>query len=150
MAKFSFRLQNVLNLKVRLEDQQRNVFAAAQKKLNEEEEKLNNLYLRKESYEEKGRQMREKTLHLQDILENETAITRVKEYIEDQKARVRLQEKKVEDERAKLVEMIKERKMYERLREKAFENYLEEEKHTEGVENDEHNSYVYGVRGANG
>ena len=38
--------------------------------------------------------------------------------------------------------------MYERLRERAFEAYLEEEKHSEGVMSDEHNSYVYGIREA--
>ena len=41
---------------------------------------------------------------------------------------------------------MKEKKMYERLREKAYDTYLEEEKHDEGVINDEHNSYVYGTK----
>ena len=148
MAKFSFRLQSVLNLKTRLEDQQRNVFAQARKRLDEEEEKLRKLNVRLEAYEEEGRRMRESSLHVMDILENENAIIRVKEYIDEQKAQVRLCEKRLEEERVKLVEMMQERKMYEKLREKAFEEYLEEEKHTESVLNDEHNSFVYGVREA--
>ena len=146
MAKFSFRLQSVLNLKVRLEEQQRNNFSAARKRLDDEEEKLKALYERKDFYEEEGRAMRDKVLNIQDILDNETAIIRVKEYIDEQKAQVRLAEKRLEEERVKLVEMMKERKMYERLREKAFEEYLEEEKHDEGVVNDEHNSFVYGAK----
>lgn len=146
MAKFVFRLQSVLNLKKRLEEQQRNAFAAAKKRLDEENEKLASLYIRLEEFEEEGRQMRDKSLKVRDILDNGEAIIRVREYIEEQKAQVRLCEMKVEEEREKLVEMMRERKMYERLREKAFEEYVEEEKREEGVINDEHNSYVYGTQ----
>lgn len=145
MAKFKFRLQSVLNLKLRLEEQQKNVFAATAKRLREEEEKLENLYKRLEDYEEEGRRQRESSLHIMDILENEEAIIRIKEYIEEQKAQVRLWEQRLEEERQKLVEMMQERKTYEKLREKAFDEYLAEEKHEEGVTNDEHNSYVYSV-----
>ena len=146
MAKFTFRLQSVLNIKIRLEDQQRNVFSQAKRRLEEEEEKLVMLNGRLSFYEEEGRKQRENALVVRDILSNEEAIYRVKEYIEDQKATIRLYEQKLEEERDKLVEMIRERKTYEKLREKAFEEYLEEEKHAEGVSNDEHNSYVYGVK----
>lgn len=146
MAKFSFRLQSILNLKLRLEDQQRNVFAAAKRALDEEEDKLNMLYVRLSSYEEEGRRLRDKTLVVRDLIDNEHAISLVKDYIEDQKAQVRLAEAKLEDERLKLVEMIKERQTYEKLREKAFEEFLEAQKHEEGVANDEHNSFVYKVR----
>ena len=148
MARFRFRLQSVLDIKLRLEEQQRNAFAAANKRLQEENDKLDELYARKESLEEEGRRLRDSTLKIQDIIENEEAIARIKDFIEDQKAQVRLWEMKVEEERVKLVDMITERKMYERLREKAFDDFLEEEKHSEGVENDEHNSFVYGTNSA--
>ena len=146
MAKFSFRLQSILNLKIRLEDQQRNAFAAAKRALDEEEDKLNMLYSRLDSYEEEGRRLRDETLVIRDLIDNEHAISLVKDYIEDQKAQVRLAEARLEDERLKLVEMIKERQTYEKLREKAFEEFLETEKHEESVANDEHNSFVYKVR----
>lgn len=148
MAKFTFRLQNILNLKVRLEQQQKNAFAAARKRLDEEEEKLNNLYKRLEGYEEEGRLMRSETLHIQKIIENETAIDKVKDYIEDQKAQVRLAEMRLEEERVKLVEAMRERKTYEKLRENAFAEWQESEKHDETVINDEHNSFVYKVKEA--
>ena len=146
MARFVFRLQSVLNLKTRLEEQQRNAFAAARRRVDEEEEKLNNLYGRLSFYEDEGRAMLSDTLHIRDIIDNENAIVIVKAYIEDQKVALSLAEQKLEEEREKLVEAMKEKKMYERLREKAFETYLEEEKHDEGVINDEHNSYVYGTK----
>ena len=147
MAKFSFRLQGILNLKVRLENQQRNVFSQAKKQLDEEEEKLNRLKLRRAEYEEEGRSLREKALNVQDLLENVNAIERMNEYIDEQTARVIMAEREVEKERAKLVEMMQERKMYERLRERALEEYFENEKHEEGVINDEHNSFVYSATG---
>lgn len=145
MAKFKFRLQSVLNIKIRLEDQQRNVFAQTSKRLQDEEEKLNDLFGRQEFYREEGRKLRNKSLNIQDIIENQTALERIKEYIEEQQANVKLWEMKLEEERVKLVEMMKERKTYEKLREKAFEEFLEEEKHSESVSNDERNSYVYGI-----
>lgn len=148
MAKFTFRLQTVLNLKVRLEQQQKNAFATARRRLDEEEEKLNNLYIRLDGYEEEGRVMRSETLHIQDILDNETAIDKVKDYIEDQKAQVRLAEMKLEEERVKLVEAMRERKTYEKLRENAYAEWQESEKHEETVINDEHNSFVYKVKEA--
>lgn len=146
MAKFSFRLQSILNLKLRLEDQQKNAFAAARHALDIEEEKLNMLYGKLSDYEEEGRALRDETLVIRDLIDNENAISIVKDYIEDQKAEVRLAEKKLEEERLKLVEMMRERQTYEKLREKAFEEYLENEKHEEGVLNDEHNSFVYKTR----
>lgn len=146
MAKFQFRMQSVLNLKMRLEEQQRNAFAAAKKRLDEETDKLYALYARKEGYEQQGREMREEALHIQDIIDNENAIARMKEYIEAQIKVIADCEKVVEAERQKMVEMMQERKTYERLREKAFEQFIEDEKHEEGVINDEHNSYVYGTK----
>ncbi len=139
-------MQSVLNLKMRLEEQQRNAFAAAKKRLDEETDKLYALYARKEGYEQQGREMREEALHIQDIIDNENAIARMKEYIEAQIKVIADCEKVVEAERQKMVEMMQERKTYERLREKAFEQFIEDEKHEEGVINDEHNSYVYGTK----
>ena len=146
MAKFVFRLQSVLTLKSRLEEQQRNAFATARRRVDEEEEKLNNLYGRLSFYEDEGRRMlTEDSLHVRDIIDNEHAINTVKDYIEDQKLAVQKAEELLEIERLKLVDAMKERRTYERLREKAYDDYLEEEKRAEGIVNDEHNSYVYGM-----
>ena len=146
MAKFVFRLQSVLTLKSRLEEQQRNAFATARRRVDEEEEKLNNLYGRLSFYEDEGRRMlTEESLHVRDIIDNEHAISTVKDYIEDQKVALKRAEDLLEIERVKLVEAMKDRRTYERLREKAYDDYLEEEKRAEGIINDEHNSYVYGM-----
>lgn len=150
MAKFVFRLQSVLNIRVRLEEQQKLNFAAAGKRLREEEEKLAELFGRKEAYEEEGRILRGKNLQVREIIENEEAIARIKEYIAEQTLRVKKAEQLLEEERVKLVDAMRERKTYEKLREKAFEEFVAEENHKEGVENDEHNSFVYGQRQLDG
>ena len=146
MARFVFRLQSILNIKLRLEEQQKLDFAAARRRLDDEELKLAGLMDRLSFYEEEGRRLRDSNLVLQDILDNEESIVRIKEYIVDQRKAVKRAEDALEEERIKLVEAIKERKTYERLREKAFEEFMAEENHKEGVENDEHNSFVYSRR----
>ncbi len=150
MARFVFRMQSVLDIKARLEEQQRMNLAAAQKTLNEEEEKLNALYIRLDYYEEEGRSLRDNSLVVRDIIDNETSIARIREYIDEQKKCVLRAQKAVDDERMKLVDAMRERKTYEKLREKAFEAFVAEENHKEGVENDEHNSFVYGKRQLDG
>ena len=47
MAKFKYRMQSILNVKMKLEVQAKQEFALAQAALNREEEKLNRLAARK-------------------------------------------------------------------------------------------------------
>ena len=93
MAKFIYRMQNILNLKTKLEEQQKMEFAAARKRLDEEEEKLNLLFRRKANYEEEGRRLREDSLNVQDILDNRNALIQMDDYIAFQ----RIQVSKAED-----------------------------------------------------
>ena len=58
MAKFIYRMQSILDIKEKMVDQAKMEFAAARMRLNEEEEKLQNLILRKTAYEEQGRKGR--------------------------------------------------------------------------------------------
>ena len=130
MSKFVYRMQNILNLKYKLEDQAKMEFAAARRRLTEEEEKLELLYRRKDSYEEEGRRLREDALAVMDILENRNAILQMEDFIELQK----------------LQEVMQERKVQEKLREKAFEAFVKEENAKESKEIDELVSYTYGQR----
>ena len=54
MAKFKYRMQSILNVKMKLEVQAKQEFASAQAALNREEEKLNRLAARKKDYEEEA------------------------------------------------------------------------------------------------
>lgn len=146
MAKFIYRMQNILNLKLKLEEQQKMEFAAARKRLDEEEDKLNLLFRRKEDYEEEGRRLREDNLNVQDILDNRNALLQMDEYIAFQRMQVAKAEAELEKERQKLQEAVQERKIQEKLRENAFEVFIKEENAREGKEVDELVSYTYGQK----
>lgn len=149
MAKFVFKLQSVLNIKKQLEEQQRMELAAASKRLYDAKEYMDSLRERLLNYEEYGRVIQKDALNVTELKENRYAIARVNEYISEQENVIADLEAKLEFERSKLVNAIKERKMYEKLRENALEEFSEELNHAESIENDEHNSFVYGAAGRN-
>lgn len=119
-------------------------FAAARMHLDEEEEKLQVLFDRKESYENKGRELRKSSLKVPDILENRDAIAVMDEFIFLQKRQVKLAEDELEAARLKLQLARQETRTQERLREKAFEVFIHEENVKEAKEVDELTSYTHG------
>ena len=144
MARFRYRMQSILDIKNKMETQARMEFGLAQRKLQEEEGKLSNLRMRKTSYEEKAKELLRDALKVREIIDTQTAIKRMEEYIEDQLKAVHLAETQVEKARVKLVEVMQERKTHERLKEKAYENFQQEEKASESKEIDQLTSYTYG------
>jgi flagellar FliJ protein len=145
MAKFIFRMQSILNIKHKLEEQAKMEFAQARRRLDEEEARLAALFQRKEDYLEEGRRLRGDKLHVQDIKDNKNFILTIDGYIDLQRLAVRQAEADLETARIKLNEAIKERKTYERLREKAFEEFIKEENAREAKEVDELTSYKHAV-----
>ena len=133
-------------IKNQMENQAKMEFGRAQRKLLEEEERLQKLFDRKESYLEEGRKLRLHALKVQSLRDNEYAVARMEEYIEAQKEAIRRAEQKVEEARQKLQEVMQERKMQEKLREKAFEQFVAEENSKESKEVDELTSYTYGQK----
>lgn len=144
MAKFKYRMQSILKVKKKLEEQAKNEFAAARAALNEEEEKLEQLKKRKEVYEEEGRALREDTLNIMDIIENKEALLRMDEFIADQQLNVKRAEDRMEEARLVLQTAMQESKTQEKLREKAFDQFRKEENARESREIDELVSYTYG------
>ena len=146
MAKFKYRMQSILEIKKKLEEQAKNEFAAARAALNEEEEKLEQLNKRKEAYEEEGRALREDTLNIMDIIENKEALLRMDEFIAEQQLNVKRAEDRMEEARLALQTAMQESKTQEKLREKAFEQFMKEENARESREIDELVSYTYGTK----
>ena len=142
MAKFRYRMQSILEIKKKLEEQAKNEFAAARAALNEEEDKLEQLKKRKEAYEDEGRALRENTLNIMDIIGNKEALLRMDEFIADQQLK-RAQDR-MEKARLALQSAMQESKTQEKLREKAFEQFVKEENKRESKEIDELVSYTYG------
>lgn len=146
MARFRYRMQSILDIKMKLETQAKQEFAAAKAVLDTENEKLLALKARKSSYEEKAKALLKGTLKLQEIADNKEAILKMDEYISAQLLQIKLAEKKLETARNRLKEVMQDRKMHEKLKEHAFEEFLAEEKKQEGKEVDELTSYTYGQR----
>lgn len=147
MAKFRYRMQSILNIKYQFETQAKMEVGRAQMHLNEEQDKLQNLIDRKAAYLEEGRQIRKKALKVNDLRDNRNAMLIMDELIAAQRFEVRKAEKALEAARAKLTQIMQERKMHEKLKEKALVQFLEEEKAAEAKVVDELTSYTYGQRG---
>lgn len=146
MARFRYRMQSILDIKLKMETQAKQEFAEARMKLDQEEERLAALRERRENYERRAREQLVGVLNCRDMAENKEALLRMDEYIARQLLQVREAEKRLEQAREKLAEVMKERKSHESLKEKAFEQFLLDEKKQEGKEVDELTSYVYGQR----
>ena len=71
MSKFIYKLQNVLNLKLKMEGQAKEAFSTARMALDEEEEKLQILKDRKRGYEDRARVLLSGTLDMLEIEPNE-------------------------------------------------------------------------------
>jgi flagellar FliJ protein len=147
MARFVYRMQSVLNIKLQTENQTKMEFAVAQAELNEQLDLLEEYIKRKENYLKEAEELRnEERLKLQDILDNQYATAQMDSMIKHQAGVVKQYEARVEKVRVKLTRNILERKMQETLRDRAFAEFLEEQKQEEAKENDQRTSFTYGKR----
>lgn len=146
MARFRYRMQSVLNIKMKMETQAKQAFGMAKAKLDEEQEKLELIKQRKAAYEEEARQLLQNDLKVREILDAKSAILRMDEYLVEQQKQVALAEAEMEKARDNLKEVMIERKTQETLREKAFNEYMQEENRAESKQIDQLTSYTYGQK----
>ncbi|MGP1433147.1 MAG: flagellar export protein FliJ [Catonella sp.] len=145
MAKFKYGMQNILDLKSKLEEQQKMALATARINLNDEEDRLNGLYLRKQDYENKLRASYKDKLDVNAIKRGALAYESMDYFIGLQKIEVKKAEGKVKIEQDKMVEAMKERKIQEKLKEKAFGKFIKEMNAEEAKLVDELVAYKYGT-----
>lgn len=69
MAKFTYRMQNILDIKIKLENQAKIAYATASRQLAEEQEKLREILMRRAGYERKSKELVNGTLDIQEIRE---------------------------------------------------------------------------------
>lgn len=146
MAKFLYRMQNILNLDEKLEEQAKMEYATQQMVLNEEEEKEQQLKDRRAAYEEEARRLREESLKVRDMIANANAISIMGGMIEEQHGAVKKEEEKLEAKRQALEEAMKDRKTQEKLKEKAFEDFKMDLAMEESKQIDQLTSYTFGIR----
>ena len=148
MAKFVYRMQSIVDIKYKLEEQERTAYSIANGKLAEENQKLQTLLIRRAGYERRAKELAVGTIDVQSIQENKRAIDTMKSLIREQMMQVHIAEKNVELARKRLNDVMVERKVQEKLREKAFEEFKVEVAAKEAQEVDELTSFTYATREA--
>lgn len=143
MAKFIFKMENILEVKRKLEDQAKSEYASALAVLDEEQQRLALLEQQREGYKERLTSMMTASLKIDQIKTLEDAVEVMKYRIREQMVRVQDAEIKAERARLALQEAMVERKTYEKLKEKAFEEFKLEINAQEKKEVDELVSFTY-------
>ncbi len=143
MKKFRYSMENLLQVKGKLEDQAKITYGAARLRLTQEEEKLGQMKLRRNSFVEELRRLRSTRLDLPKIKQCEQATWIMDQNIKQQMTVVRNAAHRLEIARIRLNDAMVERKTQERLKESAFEAYLLELDSEEQKEVDELNSFNY-------
>ena len=146
MAKFFYKMQNILDIKEKLETQARNDYAVANAALAEEEDKLLALQRRRDEYELKLKDVCNGRLVLTDITEAADAVEIIKYHIRLQEVNVERARRQVDITRNKLQEAMQETKIQNKLKENAFEEFKRELIVEEMKEVDELTSYTYGQK----
>lgn len=143
MARFNYKLQSVLDIKQKLESQEKIAFGLAAAKLQEEQKTLQKLMIQKAGYDKQARMLVEGNINVLEINACRRTIEIMKTRIRTQMLEVHKAEKQLEVVRQRLNEVMIERKTYEKLREKKFEEFKQELLYEEKKEVDELVSYTY-------
>ncbi len=146
MKGFKFRLQSLLNVKEKFEQQAKIVFGEETAKLKQEEDKLESLYKSKEDVLEKQRDSFTGTIDIHSFNEYRNYSLKLDQVIANQVEAVEVQRKKTEEAKQKLSDIIKERKTLEKLREKEVEEFKKEIQLAEDKQVDELVTYKFGTR----
>ena len=145
MAKFVYRMQNILDIKVKLEDQAKIAYGLASRRLSEEQEKLQAILIRRTGYERQAKELAGGRLDLAKIRECRRAIDVMKSMQRTQMMNVHAAERALDQAKRELDRIMIERKTQEKLRERAFDEFRQELSRAESKEIDELVSYNYHV-----
>ena len=146
MARFRYKLQNILSIKEKMETQAKQSFADAKRKLDAENEALEALLTRKREIELHAVEILKGDLDMHEIEDTQMARIIIDQKIAEQRTNVSKAETALENARSQLEEAVKERKTHEKLKEKQFDEFIREENRTESKTIDELTTYTYGQK----
>ena len=146
MARFRYKLQNILSIKEKMETQAKQSFADAKRKLDFENETLEALLARKREIEQHAVEILKGNLDMHEIEDTQMARIIIDQKIAEQRTNVSKAETALENARSQLEEAVKERKTHEKLKEKQFDEFIREENRTESKTIDELTTYTYGQK----
>ena len=84
MAKFVYRMQNILELKKKIEEQEKANFGMATARFNEEQRKLRELMIRQAGYERQLKELSVGNIDIKEIKTCKNAISSMKVALRDQ------------------------------------------------------------------
>ncbi|MBQ3030822.1 MAG: flagellar export protein FliJ [Agathobacter sp.] len=146
MAKFKYRMQNILDVKLKLESQAKITYGIANQKYMAEQQKLQEIVLRRNNYEKAWKECMTGTIDVRQVAHARADVNTMKTLMRRQMMEVHKAELELEDARRALNEVMQERKMHEKLKERAFEQFQQELKAEESKEIDQLVSYTYGKK----
>ncbi len=126
MAKFVYRMQNILDIKYKLEDQAKASYIQAKKYFDEQSAILKSLMDIKEDYEKQLVAAMNSSLDIRKIKELNNAVDVMTAKIEEQKKNVIKAYKRLNAAKEVLSKYMIERKTHEKLRDNEFEEFLKE------------------------
>ncbi|MBU5333396.1 MAG: flagellar export protein FliJ [Anaerocolumna aminovalerica] len=143
MTKFIYKMESILQIKYKMEEQAKTAYGNAHAKLINEQKKLEELVNKRQYYEDKLTNLMHSKLKLLDIKQCENDIEIMKYYIKLQQIEVKKAEQQLEAARIRLNDAMVERKTHENLKEKAFEAFMLEYEAEQRKEIDELVSFQY-------
>ncbi len=146
MARFRYKMQNILSIKEKMETQAKQSFADAKRRLDAELEALEDLLARKREIEKHAVEVLQGDLDMHDIEDSQMARIIIDQKIAEQRVNISRAEIALENARSQLEEAVKERKTHEKLKEKQFDEFVREENRTESKTIDELTTYTYGQK----
>lgn len=143
MAKFVYKMQNILDIKNKLETQEKTAFAMEMQKLRTEEERLERIRKEIIYYEDIIRGQSDEHINIPEWKRCNQALEYKKDEEKRQIQHIKLAEKNVDIARGRLNRVMIERKTQEVLKDKAFEDFVRELNESEKKEVDELVSFTY-------
>ena len=146
MAKFVYRMQNILNIKQKLETQAKMTYSLANQKYLQQKI-LQEYMVRRVGYEQHWKKLMQGNLNLQEVEHARADVNAMKTIVRRQMVEVHKAEKELEDARNRLKTSAdtaeNKNQIIEIADEKAFEEFKQELAEAETKEIDELVSYTY-------
>lgn len=146
MAKFIFKMQSLLNIKLQMEDSLKNEMGKAVQRLELEKQILSDMENERIELISQFNDQSQKNISVNKLREYSAYISHLKDKMEDQKENINKVQKIVDKYREELIKIMQERQMLEKLREKKYTEFLREQFDKEQKLIDEVTSYKYSSR----
>ena len=143
MAKFLYRMQNILDIKLKLEEQAKNEYSIANAKYMDEYRKLQKMMARRKDYEERLKELLSGNLDMVKVTNARKDLNNMQTLVRRQMMEVHKAEIALEQAQKALNDIMIERKTHEKLKEKAFEDFQKELQAGELKEIDELVSFTF-------